>query len=58
MTQFKFGVSQVFPRGDSRELGQRQLQILGSEHPYQRQDRQAKVAVAVNKPIRGGRPPP
>jgi outer membrane protein TolC len=47
MTQFKFGVSQVFPRGDSRELEQRQLQILGSEHPYQRQDRQAKVAVAV-----------
>lgn len=47
MTQFKVGVSQVFPRGDSRELNSRRLALLGEQFPYQRDDRRARVAVNV-----------
>ncbi|MCB1667326.1 MAG: TolC family protein [Porticoccaceae bacterium] len=49
MTQFKVGVSQVFPRGDSRELKKQQLDELGDQHPYMRQNRRAMVAVTVSK---------
>jgi outer membrane protein TolC len=47
MTQFKLGVVQTFPRGDSRDLQRRQLAILGSEHPHQRADRRARLEVDV-----------
>lgn len=47
MTQFKVGVSQMFPRGDSRALDQKRLALVGSQHPYQREDRRAKVAVNI-----------
>lgn len=47
MTQFKVGVSQVFPRGDTRALRQEQLLVMGQEHPHQRADRMAKVALQV-----------
>ena len=47
MTQFKVGVSQVFPRGDSRALLEKQYRLRGEEHPHQRADRLAKVAVNV-----------
>lgn len=47
MTQFKVGVKQIIPRGDSLALKQRQLSQLGGRHPYMRQDRQAMVAVTV-----------
>ena len=47
MTQFKVGVSQTFPRGDSRELQRQRLSVLGSSHPLQREDRRARVAVTV-----------
>lgn len=47
MTQFKVGVSQVFPRGDSRELNRRRLTLLGEQFPYQRDERRARVAVRV-----------
>mgnify|MGYP002067641612 CR=1 FL=1 len=36
MTQFKVGISQVFPRGDSRALLQQQYRLRGEEHPHQR----------------------
>ena len=49
MTQFKVGVVQQFPRGDSRQLQRRRLEILGSEHPYQRADRRARLAVDVSR---------
>ena len=49
MTQFKVGVVQQFPRGDSRQLQRRQLEILGSEHPYQRADRRARLEVDVSR---------
>lgn len=48
MTQFKVGVSQMFPRGDSLAIKKKQLAIVGSQFPFQRQDRQARVAVVVS----------
>jgi len=47
MTQFKVGVSQVFPRGDSLDLKRKQLKLMGSQYPFQRQDRRGRVAVTV-----------
>jgi outer membrane protein TolC len=47
MTQFKVGVVQAFPRGDSRVLGQQRLTLLAGQFPYQRQDRRARLAVEV-----------
>tara|TARA_R110001592_G_scaffold363371_1_gene685816 strand:- start:473099 stop:474466 length:1368 start_codon:yes stop_codon:yes gene_type:complete len=49
MTQFKVGVVQTFPRGDSRALGQRRLNLLGEQFPYQRDERRARLAVAVTE---------
>jgi len=48
MTQFKVGVSQMFPRGDSLAFKQKQLEIIGSQFPIERKNRQARVAVAVS----------
>ncbi len=47
MTQFRVGLSQVIPRGDSRELRRRQLELMGTEYPHQREERRAQVAVQV-----------
>ncbi len=49
MTLFKVGVSQMFPRGDSLKLRKQQLQLMGSQYPYQREDRKAKVVVTAAK---------
>lgn len=49
MTQFKVGVVQTFPRGDSRALGQRRLNLLGEQFPHQRDERRARLAVAVTE---------
>ncbi len=48
MTQIKVGVSQMFPRGDSLAIKKEQLELLGGQYPYQRQDRKAKVTVLVS----------
>ncbi len=48
MSQFKIGVIQALPRGDSRELRQNQLQQLGNQHPHQRADRRARVRAEVS----------
>ncbi|MEH6515900.1 MAG: TolC family protein [Halioglobus sp.] len=48
MTQFKLGLSQVFPRGDSRGLQQKQLRLMGGAQPYHRDDRRAQVTVRVS----------
>ncbi len=40
MTQFKVGVSQVFPRGDSRALGEKRFRLLSAAQPHQRADRE------------------
>jgi outer membrane protein TolC len=47
MSQFKIGITQMFPRGDSRNIKKRQLKIESEAFPFQRQDRKAKVAVTV-----------
>lgn len=47
MTQLKVGVSQQFPRGDTRALQKKRLNILSTEHPHLRQERRARVAVDV-----------
>jgi len=47
MTQFKVGMSQKFPRGDSRALERQRLAQLGDQQPFQREDRRARVAVSV-----------
>jgi len=47
MTQFKVGIAQAFPRGDTRALSQRRLAMLGEQFPYQRDDRRARLAVDV-----------
>jgi outer membrane protein TolC len=47
MTQFKVGLVQTFPRGDSRALSRQRLNVLGEQFPYQRDERRAQLAVAV-----------
>ncbi|SFC38433.1 TolC family protein [Pseudoalteromonas denitrificans] len=49
MTQFKVGIAQMFPRGDSLAIKQKQLILDSEQYPYQRQDRKAKVALTVGQ---------
>ncbi|MCY4425736.1 MAG: TolC family protein [Halieaceae bacterium] len=49
MTQFRVGVSQMFPRGETRELKRRELSEQGAQYPLMRSDRLAKVTVAVSQ---------
>jgi len=45
MTQFKVGITQMFPKGDTLSLKRKQLELLSEQFPYQRQDRKARLAV-------------
>ena len=47
MSQFNVRISQAIPRGDTRELRSAQLNFLGDQHPLQRLDRQAQVAMTT-----------
>ncbi len=47
MSQFKVGITQMFPRGDSLNVKQRQLREQSEQYPFQRADRKAKVATTV-----------
>ena len=47
MTQTKVGFAQMFPRGDSLAIKSQQLKIQSEAFPYQRKDRESKVAVTV-----------
>lgn len=47
MSQFKVGITQVFPRGDTLAIKYQQLRIESEAYPFQRADRKAKVAVTV-----------
>ena len=49
MTQLRVGVSQRLPRGQSRQLRQRQLQQQSQQQPWLRQDRQARVALQISQ---------
>jgi outer membrane protein TolC len=48
MTQLKVGLSQQFPRGDTRALQRDQLALRGQRQPVQRLERKAQVAVMVS----------
>ncbi len=48
MTQFKVGVSQMLPRGDSLTLSRQRLQVLGNQQQVQRSERRAQLALAVS----------
>jgi len=47
MTQLKVGITQMFPRGDTLAIKNQQLRIESEAYPFQRADREAKVAVTV-----------
>ena len=47
MTQAKIGIAQMFPRGNTLEIKSQQLKIQSEAFPFQRQDRQAQIAVTV-----------
>jgi len=47
MTQLKVGITQMFPRGESLTIKNQQLRIQSEAYPFQRNDREAKVAVTV-----------
>jgi outer membrane protein TolC len=49
MTQFKVGVAQMFARGNSLAIKREQIETVGSQFPFQRLDRKAKIVVAVSK---------
>ncbi len=47
MTQFKVGIVQTFPRGDSRALDEERLNLLGEQFPFLREERRARLGVEV-----------
>jgi outer membrane protein TolC len=47
MTQAKVGITQMFPRGETLKFKSQQLKLQSKMFPYQRLDREAKVAVTV-----------
>ncbi len=49
MSQLKVGVSQIIPRGDTLEIRSRQLKIKSQGYPFQRENREAQVAVTVGQ---------
>jgi outer membrane protein TolC len=49
MTQFKVGVSQMLPRGNSAALRRQQLSELSAQQPLLRQDRLARVEATVSQ---------
>jgi outer membrane protein TolC len=49
MTQVVLGVTQMIPRGDSLEIKEQQLKKVGSQFPFQREDRRAITAVTVGQ---------
>ncbi len=49
MTQFKVGVSQMFPRGKTLALRQEKLKKLSQMQPFAREDRKAQVSVTVSQ---------
>lgn len=49
MTQVKFGIAQLFPRGDSLQLQKQRHLELASEQPLLRAERRAKTALTVTR---------
>ncbi|MFQ3235868.1 MAG: outer membrane protein TolC [Paraglaciecola sp.] len=48
MTQVKLGISQMFPRGESRTIARRQLELLAGQQPLLGENRRAQVKVTVS----------
>ncbi|MEE2733485.1 MAG: TolC family protein [Pseudomonadota bacterium] len=48
MTQFKVGISQMFPRGEQRALKRKQLQLRSQVMPFERQERAAQIQQQVS----------
>ena len=49
MTQFKLGVSQTFPRGDTLAIKRSKLQVESAKYPLLRADRKAKLKSLVSQ---------
>ncbi|KAA3642540.1 MAG: transporter, partial [Proteobacteria bacterium] len=49
MSQLAVGISQMFPRGDTRELSKKRLNSLAQQYPHQRQNRTAELTVQVSQ---------
>lgn len=49
MTQFKVGVAQMFPRGDSLALRQSQQKLESTKHPLFTEERKANLSVRVSQ---------
>ncbi len=49
MTQFKIGISQMFPRGKTLALKREQLELKSDIYPFQRLNRSEKVKVIASK---------
>lgn len=49
MTQLVAGVSQTYPRGDSRRLKRQQLQQQSNRQPLLRYEREAKLALTITR---------
>ncbi len=49
MTQLLVGVSQMYPRGDSRRLKREQLTLQSASQPLMRQERQAKLRLTITQ---------
>ncbi len=49
MTNFRVGIAQVFPRGDSLDIKRRQLDLSSRQYPFQRENRKGKVTVAASQ---------
>jgi len=48
MSQFKVGLAQTFPRGDTLKLKRRQKREQSAAYPFLREDRKARVVVNVS----------
>ncbi|MFT4997739.1 MAG: outer membrane protein TolC [Flavobacteriales bacterium] len=48
MTQFKMGITQRFPSGDSRRLKARKSQLMADVNPYMRLNRSAQLVMTVS----------
>ena len=48
MSQFKVGLAQTFPRGDTLKLKRRQKREQSAAYPFLREDRKARVALKVS----------
>ena len=49
MTNFRVGIAQVFPRGDSLDIRRKQLDLSSRQYPFQRENRMGKVTVAASQ---------